>query len=242
MIKGVLASIAIVLVLVLSVAITSSEASEETYRTEYGDQWIKLISSSELEYHPGHATFLCKYSNQKGSLRVIMTVLGTQQVLYFRRTSEGLVSEKGMTFFNPAALAENRQQAALAERARLEREQAERDRTKNAVKAKVAARRVRMAKAVGEWVSNDSRLTITKDGDDFVAVEDSRQNNWVQFMRGVIRPFDGKLHLTQTRWELKNPSLGGHLQKREYDLDLSEDEKTLYGASHGATLGPWSRQ
>jgi len=157
MIKGVLASIAIVLVLVLAVAITSSVASEETYRTEYGGRWIKLISSSELEYHTGDTTFLCKYSTQQGALRVIMAVLGTQQVLYFRRTSAGLVSEEGMTFFNPAALAEHRRQAALAQRAQ-EKARAEEQRLANLAAQREAEER-RLA-AAREQEATEKRLRV----------------------------------------------------------------------------------
>lgn len=105
--------------LVLLVALAAScDASAETYRTESGNRWIKLISSSELEYRTGDTTFLCKYSTEQGSLRVIMSALGTQQVLYFRRTPAGFVSEEGVNFYSQAGMADYRRQQQAQEKMR----------------------------------------------------------------------------------------------------------------------------
>ena len=113
---------------VLMLTCSVAAASGETYRTEGGDQWIKLvssgwISSGELEYHTEGSTFLCKYSSQQDSLRVVMTVHGTQQVLYFRRTPTGLLSERGLNFYSEAALADLQRQRQREYQARQKAQQ-----------------------------------------------------------------------------------------------------------------------
>src|SRR5258706_303451 len=56
----------------------------EIYRTHDNISSITLISPEELEFRANGTTFLCKYSRQPDGLRVILTALGSQQVLYFR--------------------------------------------------------------------------------------------------------------------------------------------------------------
>lgn len=100
----------------------------QSYRTQDGRSAVTLISAEELEYRvPDGTTFLCRYSDQRNALRVIVTALGTQQVLYFRRVPDGLISNDGMVYLNPSALAElqrreelerHRQEAARAEQER----------------------------------------------------------------------------------------------------------------------------
>src|SRR5947209_2468105 len=86
----------------------------ESYRTSDERSAITLISAEELEYGLDNGTtLLCKYSEQGNALRVIMTALGTQQVLYFRRVPNGLQSNDGQLYLNPTALAELQRQQAI---------------------------------------------------------------------------------------------------------------------------------
>lgn len=95
----------------------------EAYRTQDGRSAITLISPVELEYRLKDGTILlCKYSKQDDGLRVVATALGTQQVLYFRRVSNGLLSNDGVLYLSPAGLAEVQRQE---EQARLARQAAE---------------------------------------------------------------------------------------------------------------------
>jgi hypothetical protein len=110
-----LSRLVIVFVLaIVSLSATSLALDKTTYRTRDGRSWIRVVSSDELEYRHDGTTFLCKYSVQDGSLRVILTVLGTQQVLYFNRTPDGYKSEDGEYYMTPAAIADlqRREQAA----------------------------------------------------------------------------------------------------------------------------------
>ena len=118
------------LVIVLFIAIVSlSTASlaldKTTYSTRDGRSWIRLVSSDELEYRHVGTTFLCKYSVQDGSLRVILTVMGTQQVLYFKHTPDGYMSEDGESYMTPAAIADFQRREQAAREAQQRAQQAE---------------------------------------------------------------------------------------------------------------------
>jgi hypothetical protein len=79
----------------------------QSYRTQDGRSAITLISSEELEYRVSDGTtLLCKYTSQQDAIRVIMTALGTQQVLYFRRVPNGLISNDGIVYMSSSALLE----------------------------------------------------------------------------------------------------------------------------------------
>lgn len=108
--------------------------SGQSYRTRDGRSAITFVSSQELEYRVHDGTiFLCKYSKQQDGIRVILTVLGTQQVLYFRRAPNGFTSKDGTVYLSPSAFAEaqreeessrlSQQKAyAVAEQQRVERD------------------------------------------------------------------------------------------------------------------------
>jgi hypothetical protein len=105
----------------------------ETFRSFDGSTVLTLISKDECEMKEGPDTFLCKYTRQDGSLRVVMAQLGTNLVLYFRRVPEGLQDNHGKFLLTPPSyqaavkmvqekrLAEQRSQEE-AERKRAEQE------------------------------------------------------------------------------------------------------------------------
>jgi hypothetical protein len=96
-----------------------------TYQTSDGRSWLKVISGNELEYRHGGTTLLCKYSVEDGSLRVVLTILGSQQVLYFKRSPDGFVAESGEHYLTPASLGELHRRAQAARQAEQKRQQAE---------------------------------------------------------------------------------------------------------------------
>lgn len=110
---------------VLSLSSVSLALDTTTYRTRDGRSWIRLVSSNELEYRQEGTTLLCKYSVQDGSLRVILTVMGTQQVLYFKRSPDGYRSEDGESYMTPAARAALQRREQAASQARQQALQAE---------------------------------------------------------------------------------------------------------------------
>ncbi len=100
--------------------VEAAPVNGESYRTRNGQSAITLISSSELEYRvDSGTTLLCKYSDQGNALRIIMTALGTQQVLYFRRVPNGLMSNNGEVYLNSAGLAEVARQEQIARQQQL---------------------------------------------------------------------------------------------------------------------------
>jgi hypothetical protein len=88
----------------------------QSYRTQDGQSAITLISHEELEYRVSDGTtLLCKYTSQQDAIRVIVTALGTQQVLYFRRVPNGLESNEGLLYLSPSALEEVHAKRTMAD-------------------------------------------------------------------------------------------------------------------------------
>src|SRR5947207_2156573 len=54
------------------------------YKSGDGNTVLTLVSSEECEIQANGTTLLCKYTKQADTLRVVLTALGTSQVLYFR--------------------------------------------------------------------------------------------------------------------------------------------------------------
>ena len=92
----------------------------EVYRSFDDDTALTLISSEELELRNGKTTLLCKYSNPAGALRVIITTLGTNQVVYYRFTDTGLKDNDGRLLLSPksyaAAMEQDRKEKELNEK------------------------------------------------------------------------------------------------------------------------------
>jgi hypothetical protein len=80
---------------------------------------IKVISDDELEFTPDRdgANLVCKYSRDGDSLRVVATVHGSTQAIYFKFVPEGLQSADGTILYDVAHI-EAASKAAAAERAR----------------------------------------------------------------------------------------------------------------------------
>lgn len=124
--------------------------TNRSYRTRDGRSAITVISANELEYRvPDGATLLCKYTDEKEALRIIVTALGTQQVLYFRHTPEGLVSNNGEVYLNPTALAAlQRQEQAEREREAVAQAAQERERLAQEQRTAMRLQQSHLARAV----------------------------------------------------------------------------------------------
>lgn len=73
----------------------------EAYRTSDGKEMIKVISSDELEYNKNGVNLVCKYTKSGGDLRVVATIDGTIQAVYFSTTVDGLRRDDGVLFLPP---------------------------------------------------------------------------------------------------------------------------------------------
>ena len=115
----------------------------ETFRSFDGGTVLTLISKEECEKKEGSETFLCKYTQQDGAIRVVMTKLGTNLVDYFRRIPAGLEDKHGQILLNPLAYTaavkkveaqklalQQMQEAAERQRVEQERQRAEQERKK----------------------------------------------------------------------------------------------------------------
>ena len=95
------------------------------FSTMDGKMTLTLISKDELELSTiGRPTLLCKYSEQADSLRVVVTALGSQQVLYVKRIPSGLQGPKGEILLDAKSLTAAKKAEELALVAQLEKRRA----------------------------------------------------------------------------------------------------------------------
>ena len=93
----------------------------EVYRTFDGGKTLTLISRDECEVKKGGTTFLCKYTKQDDALRVVMAVMGTNQVVYYKLVPEGLKEENGSILLTDSLYQMERKRQEDAARARYEK-------------------------------------------------------------------------------------------------------------------------
>jgi hypothetical protein len=87
----------------------------QVYKSLNGRNVLTLTSKDECELSDGRTTLLCKYTKQSDALRVIVTAMGTTQVIYFRFTNQGLVeSDDGTELLSQDAFDAKMQQIRLA--------------------------------------------------------------------------------------------------------------------------------
>ena len=213
----------------------------EIYRTRNGYSTINLISRDELEYTTNGTTLLCKYSEQNDALRVIATMLGTQQVLYFRRVPGGLQSNDGILYLSRAGLAELQRQQELerkreqAARAAQERERVEASR-QAAIDAQRQAEEQRLADAaerplvakqlVGRWGFQDNELAITRDASEFVVIAKYFNINTKETLRGELLP-DNRLELTSVKIEALRPEFPPRKSRQTTWIKLQPDKASV---------------
>ncbi len=91
------ASLIVVLIALLALrAGADTDLRGATYRAANDGSVVKIISPDELEFTPGRddPDYVCKYSRDGDSLRVIATVLGSTQAIYFRFVPEGVTARQ----------------------------------------------------------------------------------------------------------------------------------------------------
>ena len=88
----------------------------EVYRSYDGQSVLTLISPDECELLDRTTTFLCKYTKQTDTLRVVVTAMGANQVLYYRFTNQGIQDNNGRVLLSPT------QYTSAVEQVRLEQE------------------------------------------------------------------------------------------------------------------------
>ena len=92
----------------------------QVYRSFDGRTTLTLISRDECELNEGGTTLLCKYIKQSDALRVVLTTMGTNQVVYYRVTDQGIQDNHGNLLLSPDRY------AAAMEQGRIEQERQER--------------------------------------------------------------------------------------------------------------------
>jgi hypothetical protein len=140
----------------------------QTFRAPEGRGAITLVSSNEAELTvEDGTTFLCKYTTKGETIRLILTVLGSQQVLHFQRARNGLVGDDGKIYLNPSAYAqalrerEAERRRKEATRAAGQRQIAERQRAEAAAAAQ-AAEQARLAELQAQRKAEEQRLAASR--------------------------------------------------------------------------------
>ena len=106
----------------------------QVYKSLDGNTMLTLTSKDECELMQNGTTLLCKYTKQTDALRIVATVMGTPQVIYYRFTDQGIQDNNGKVLLSPEGLLEAQRQAQLARQAQqeaqaaAERQEAERQR------------------------------------------------------------------------------------------------------------------
>ena len=85
----------------------------QVYRSIDGMSVLTLISEDECELLQGGTTLLCKYTKQADALRVVVTVMGTNEVKYYRLNDQGIQDNNGAVLFSPERYTAAQQSARL---------------------------------------------------------------------------------------------------------------------------------
>ena len=150
-------------------ALPQSPMAREVYRSFDGRTRIEIISPDECEISDGAAILLCKYSRQPQSLRVVATASGTNQVLYYQFTPQGLEDNKGRVLFSPRQYELAVEQVEAAKK----QQQAEKERIQAVVKASETPER-----EIGRYAlsyRNRGSATLRLSDVDITIEEDSRK-------------------------------------------------------------------
>ncbi|WP_395744288.1 hypothetical protein [Prosthecobacter sp.] len=94
------------------------------YRSVNGRTSLRLISRDECELSDGSAILLGKYTRQPDALRVVLTTMGTNQVIYYRITDRGIQDNDGNMLLLPDRYAVAVEQARVAREAEEARQRA----------------------------------------------------------------------------------------------------------------------
>ena len=105
----------------------------QVYKSVDGGNMLTLTSKEDCELTQGGTTLPCKYTKQTDALRVVATVMGTPQVIYFRFTDQGLQDNNGLVLLAPQQYAD-----AIAKIQKAEEERQKEEQEKQRIAEKIA--------------------------------------------------------------------------------------------------------
>jgi hypothetical protein len=185
----------------------------EVYKSMTSGDVLTLISKDECEIVSGGTTFPCTYTKQDGRLRVVLTALGTPQVLYYQPTGDGVVDNNGQVLLSPEKYAK-----AIAERENRERQQREKEQAR--LRAEEAARREheRLEKLVVE-AEKETTILSQYDLSSFSITYDGRNGLY----RGKIR-FDANVKISDVGIHITTFGTmeDGYKNKNEYHISFCQ--------------------
>lgn len=112
----------------------------QVYKSIDGRNTLTLTSKDECELAQGGTTLLCKYTKQADALRIIATVMGTPQVIYYRFTDQGIQDNNGNVLLSPdkytAAVEQLQRQQQEAAKAQMEKQRVEEELANSTIETK----------------------------------------------------------------------------------------------------------
>lgn len=141
----------------------------EVYKSHNAKTVLTLVSKDECELAENGTTLLCKYTKADGKLRIVVTALGTSQVVYYRFTGQGIEDNEGNTLLSPSYYAayiaelERQQQEELKaqERKRMEEQRVARAIADSVVETRTIATFPLASRGIFDGFNN--RLTGTRE-------------------------------------------------------------------------------
>jgi hypothetical protein len=121
----------------------------QVYRSLDGGTVLTVISRDECELREGGTTLLCKYTKQADALRVVVTAMGTTQVIYYRFTDQGIQDNNGGVLLSPERYAAAVEQARAAQ----EREQRARQEAEQKILAEESRKRAAYEERKAKFIS-----------------------------------------------------------------------------------------
>jgi hypothetical protein len=190
--------------------------TKESFQTIDGQESLTLMSRDEAELRERGTSFVGKYTEENGKIRVTATIMGTNQAIYFERVPDGLRSSNGVLLLSPVSYAsaveqqrkEQQRQAAAAEEERQRQRRAE---------EKQRAEEQRVAAVVQKSKVSTKRLA---------AYDLPRGNAWREPLSLVLTDVD--LQVSYPKMQRSSKLWFGDFWKIRYNQDYSNDPSITY--------------
>jgi hypothetical protein len=211
------ATIAALLFIVLSSSCSRLAPFEkQSFRSFDGVESLVLLSRSDAELTERGTTFVCKYTEENGAIRITAEIMGTKQALYFQRVPQGLRSSYGTILLSPASYS-----VALEEQRKEQQRQA----------AAAAAEREQERKAEEQRRAGEQRVAAvvqkSKEPTKTLATYDfPRGNPWREPLSLALTDVD--LHVSYPKMKRSSKLWFGEFWKIRYNQDYSNDPTITY--------------
>jgi hypothetical protein len=207
---------ALLFIVLLSSCSRLAPFEKQSFRSVDGVEALALLSRSDAEFTERGTSFVCKYTEENGSIRVTAEIMGTKQALYFQRVPQGLRSSYGTILLSPTSYA-----AALEEQRKEQQRQA----------AAAAAERERERQAEEQRRAEEQRIAAVvqqsiKSTKTLATYDLPRGNPWREPLSLVLTDVD--LQVSFPKMQRSSKLWFGDFWKIRYNQDYSSDPTITY--------------